>query len=421
MNMISDRPETQTHFDCLITGSGPTGMVAALRAAHAGLQVALIGPSINVEDKRTTAILGPSLDALADVGLATAFDAIGTPLMTMRILDGSRRLLRAPAISFGSDEIERDAFGLNCRNGDINRTLDDAVRASNAITRFEGFAGIIDLSNRPARVTLDSGKTVTGKAIIAADGRNSPSRNAAGISVRRWSYPQTAAVGTVSHDKPHDFISTELHTETGPFTFVPLPDQDTDSGYRHQSSFVCVLSPDLAEKFSAMEAHAANRFLEKRSLHVLGQLSLQAPVQLWPLGGLLAGSFAKRGVFLTGETGHAFPPIGAQGLNLSIRDAMDAVSTVAEALDEGRDPASMLVAARYNAKRRADVWSRTLGVDALNRSLLTGNLAIQAARAVALGAASRSSRLKQGLMVAGLAPLSVKSARDALQKIARPA
>ncbi|MEM1283984.1 MAG: FAD-dependent monooxygenase [Pseudomonadota bacterium] len=390
-------------FDVIVTGRGPAGMIAALAAHDADLKVALIGPPINENDERTTALLGPSIDAMEGLGLAENLAEIGTPLMTMRLLDGTRRLLRAPAIAFDAAEIGRTAFGLNCPNAKLNALLHGAVLDRPEIESVERLVAGYDLSGETIKVTVGDGTVLDTKTVIAADGRNSPARQAAGIDVRRWAYQQTAAVGHVRHVKSHDFISTEFHTETGPFTFVPLEDRDD----RHRSSFVCALAPDDAERLGKMTLEEVSRFLEERSQFLLGALDLEEPVQLWPLESLVAKSFAAKGVFLIGETAHAFPPIGAQGLNLSIRDAREAASVIGEALKGAQDPRSMLIASRYSARRRADVWARTYGVDALNRSLLTNNPAVQLGRAVAMTAARMSPALKKGLMVAGLEPFSL--------------
>jgi len=411
--MSTDRPP----FDVVISGTGPAGMIASLCAAKAGLSTALVGPAINLDDKRTTALLAPSLDTLDSLGLSEAVADIGTPLMTMRLMDGSRRLLRAPTVSFDAEEIGRALFGLNCPNAQLNQMLLDAVSSQNAIKRIEAMVVDYSLGSNPIAMTLNDGQVLHTQSVMAADGKNSPARSAAGINVRRWSYPQTAAVGVVRHAKPHDFVSTEFHTETGPFTFVPMPDVDGE----HRSSFVCALSPDDAGALAQMPLSDASLFLEKRAQHLFGALKLEEEVQLWPLEALVASAFAAKGVYLTGETAHAFPPIGAQGLNLSIRDGSDAVNVISSALTSGDDPTSMLMASRYSAKRRADVWARTFGVDALNRSLLSGNPLLQVGRAAAMSLTRLSPRLKKGLMVAGLEPFGLRSMVGAMRDVMRPA
>lgn len=386
--------------DVMVCGSGPAGMIAALGAHAAGLSTVLIGAPASMDDKRTTALLGPSLDHLAALGLGQEMADIGVPLMTMRLIDGSRRLIRAASVSFEAHEIDRSFFGLNCPNVLLNQVLHSAV-ASSGIERHAFKVADYRLDGSNPAVTLSNGAQLSARAILAADGRHSPARQAAGVSVRRWSYPQTAAVGVVAHSRPHENISTELHTETGPFTFVPMPGQ--------RSSFVCALAPEVAARLGAMTLQEAGAFLEARSLHVLGNLSLEAPVQAWPLEGLVASAFAARGVFLIGEAAHAFPPIGAQGLNLSVRDGQSAVEVVAGALKAGEVLGSAAVAARFTAGRRADVWARTYGVDALNRSLLSNNPLVHIGRAMAIGAAQISPGIKRSLMAAGLEPFGLRS------------
>lgn len=382
-------------------------MIAGLSAANAGFSTALIGPVIDLDDKRTTALLEPSIDHLKHLGLGKPLDAFATPMKTMRLLDGSRRLIRAPGVSFEAHEIGLQRFGLNCPNAKLNAALDEAIRAKQGITRFADMAEDYSLGDKDPTIRLRSGQRLSSAAIIASDGRNSAARKSARIGTRRWSYPQTAVVGVVEHALPHDFISTELHTETGPFTFVPMP--DTHEG-THRSSFVCVLSPKLAQEMEAMDTDAASDFMEGRSLHVLGSLKLMGTIQLWPLEGLVASSFAKSGVFLAGEAAHAFPPIGAQGLNLSIRDVRAAVSLLTDARERGEQLSAERLARRYNSDRRVDVWSRTLAVDALNRSLLTNLPFVHVGRAAALGAASAFPALRSNLMQLGLGPFSLSEA-----------
>lgn len=402
--------------DVIITGTGPAGMIAALAAHHAGLSSVLIGPAVNYDDKRTTALFAPSLDQLATYGLEEALAEIGTPMVTMRLMDGSRRLIRTPTISFDAEEIGRGLFGFNLENAKLNAVLEDAVLACDSIKRIEGLSVDYALSDAGVMVTLADGQVLSARTVIAADGRGSPARQAAGLSIKRWDYKQIAAVGIVRHSKQHENVSTELHTETGPYTFVPMEDEDGE----HRSSFVCALSPEDADRLSAMDLDRASRFLEVRSQQLMGSLKLEAPVQLWPLESLVANAFAAKGVFLIGETAHAFPPIGAQGLNLSIRDAHDAVTTISNAMNSGDDLTSMLIASRYTSKRRSDVWARTYGVDVLNRSLLSSSPLMHVGRAIAMGATRVSPSMKKGLMIAGLEPFSLRSVASGIVELMKP-
>lgn len=402
--------------DVLITGSGPAGMIAALAAHHAGLSSVLIGPAVNFLDKRTTALFAPSLDQLASYGLEEALAEIGTPMVTMRLMDGSRRLIRTPTVSFDAEEIGRGLFGFNLENAKLNAVLEKAVMASDSIHRIEGLSVDHALSDAGVMVTLADGQVINARAVVAADGRGSPAREAAGLSIKKWNYSQVAAVGIVRHSRPHEYVSTELHTETGPYTFVPMEDEDGD----HRSSFVCALSPEDADRLRDMNLDQASRFLQTRSHQLMGSLKLEAPVQLWPLESLVANAFAAKGIFLIGEAAHAFPPIGAQGLNLSIRDVHDAVTTIQNALRADDDVTSMLIASRYTAKRRSDVWARTYGVDVLNRSLLSRSPLMHIGRALAMSATRVSPSMKKGLMMAGLEGFSLRNVATGLTELLKP-
>jgi 2-octaprenyl-6-methoxyphenol hydroxylase len=170
---------------------------------------------------------------------------------------------------------------------------------------------------------LEDGTELKALAALAADGRGSRLREAVGINVRTWSYPQTALVLNFSHSIAHADTSTEFHTEQGPFTQVPLPGK--------RSSLVWAVRPEEVDSILALPRMALNREVETRMRSILGAVEVEGKVQAWPLSSLIADSFGKGRTMLVGETGHAFPPIGAQGLNLGLRDIMQAVSTIRDA------------------------------------------------------------------------------------------
>ncbi len=188
-----------------------------------------------------------------------------------------------------------------------------------------------------------------------------------------WRYPQTALTLTLRHSRPHRDISTEFHTENGPFTLVPLP------GLR--SSLVCVADPSDAENLSGLDDAALAAEIERRSHSILGKMTVEPGT-----GDVSAGDrdrakrFGGNRIALVGEAAHVIPPIGAQGLNLGLRDAATIGELAAAAYRAGRDIGAADLLARYDALRRADVASRTFAVDLLNRTLLSGFLPFQGAR-----------------------------------------
>jgi 2-octaprenyl-6-methoxyphenol hydroxylase len=232
--------------------------------------------------------------------------------------------------------------------------------------------------------------------VIAADGRNSVCRRAAGIEVDRRELPQTALALTLRHRRPHENISTEFHTESGPFTLVPLPGD--------RSSLVCVVEPDEAEALMALDDAALSLEIERRAHSILGRMEVEDGRAAFPLGFSIAEQFAARRIALVGEAGHVLPPIGAQGLNLGIRDAATIAGLVAEARRQGEDPGGDALIETYDRKRRGDVRSRALAVDWMNRSLLSDFLPLQFAKGAGLHLASRTGRLRRFLMREGMGP-----------------
>lgn len=375
----------------IVSGAGPAGMIAALELARTGRKVTLAGPLSNRDDQRTTALMMPSLDRLDAFGIGEKLRAAGAPLKVMRIVDATRRLVRSGPVSFHAAEIGRDAFGWNFPNLALNAALEHAVAGEPGIRRIEKPVDAWSIDADCVTATIGD-ETVRAQLAVAADGRKSPARDAAGIKVKWREWPQAALVLTFSHQRPHGFVSTEFHTEAGPCVQVPLPG--------NRSSLVWVNAPAEAQALMALDDGALALKVEERLDSILGKVTLEGGRQVWPLANAVPETFAARRVALAGETAHVFPPIGAQGLNLSIRDAMDLIAAIGNSADPGSDDAL----ARYDRLRRPDVHARLAAVSMLNRSLLSGFLPVQMARAAGLGLLARIPPLRALFMREGMRP-----------------
>ena len=289
-------------FDIAIVGGGMAGSVAALSLARLGRRVALLAPPAAVEDKRTTALMDQSIRFMERLGLWDRIAPSAAALSTMRIIDGTNRLLRAPTVSFRSSEVGLEAFGYNIPNAALLAVLGEAVTHEGNITLLPQAAEHVDLLAEGVQIALQDGSRISAELVVAADGRKSKMRDNAGIGVRHWSYPQTAIVLNFSHDLPHGNISTEFHTESGPFTQVPLPG--------NRSSLVWVRKPTEADVLMALSPEELSLRVEKQMQSMLGKVIVEPDVQAWPLSGMMAHRFGKGRLVLAGEAGHVFPPIG---------------------------------------------------------------------------------------------------------------
>ena len=378
--------------EVIVAGAGPVGMIAALTFAHAGFAVALAGPAPKGDDARTTALMLPALRALEVIGLQLSENETA-PLKVMRIVDGTNRLLRSPPVTFRASEVGEAEFGRNIPNAVLNRLLENAARDEQRIDWHEAL--IVDWVIETSRATahLADGTRVSAPLVIAADGRNSAARAAAGIAATRRDLPQSALVLNFGHSRPHGFTSTEFHTEEGPFTQVPLPGE--------RSSLVWVMSPERAGELSAIDQSELAAIIEDRMQSMLGRLTLESRPQVWTLSSARPTTLARNRVALVGEAAHVFPPIGAQGMNLGIRDVVDLAGVAA---NYRGDPGSDAALAAYRSARRGDVLARSSAVDLLNRTLLSDLLPAQLARSAGLGLMAAASPLRVFAMREGLSP-----------------
>ncbi|MCV3208273.1 UbiH/UbiF family hydroxylase [Mesorhizobium sp. YC-39] len=377
----------------LIAGSGPAGLIAALGFADAGFAVTLVGPEAGGPDGRTTALMNPALKVLERLRVLDEVRSEAAPLKVMRIVDATSRLVRSPVVTFRASEIGEDEFGLNLPNSVLNPALARAVAAHSGIEWRKSLVETWRLDAGHAHAVLADGSEVAALLAVAADGRLSPARAAAGISTSARSLPQAALVLNFGHRSEHAFTSTEFHTETGPFTQVPLPG--------NRSSLVWVVEPETAKELAALDDATLSMRVEQQMQSMLGRVSIEPGRQVYPLSGVTPRRFGRNRVALVGEAAHVFPPIGAQGLNLGIRDIDDLIEIACKNRD---DPGAVKALAAYDFRRRPDILARSSAVNLLNMSLLSDMLPAQMARSAGLGVLGGFAPLRAFFMREGLRP-----------------
>jgi len=410
----------ETTCDVAVVGAGPAGIATALALAHIGADVALIGPEPpktsavasagGTAETRTAALLASSVDFLTRLGVWETLEPHAAPLKVIHIVDGSRSPLRSPDIAFKASELGLPAFGYNIVNTVLTGSLYDQAQATLSKVLPEGVEAIT-IGGAEARLTLSGGQTVSARLVAGADGRRSICRDAAGIQTRAWHYDQGAIASSFRHTKLHDGVSTELHKAQGSLTTVPMPDP-------LQSALIWIGTPKETDQRLACGKDQFAAELQELLGDTLGAITAVGPRAGFPVAGLTAKTLARNRTALVGEAAHVMPPIGAQGLNLGLRDSAALADCVADALRQERDPGGAPVLDAYADARRLDVLSRAVGVDLLNRSLLTGLLPVQAARGAVFAGLNAFAPLRRLVMRVGLEP---PSALPSLMRPAEPA
>lgn len=384
--------------DVLVSGGGLAGLIAAAAFGARGHSVLCVDPAPPViaeadpeADLRTTAFLQPSVDLLDRAGLWPALAPHALPLQVMRIVDAAAE----PVIrDFDAAEVSERPFGWNLPNWLIRREL-VAHLAGLPNVAFRPGVGTQALTARQAEalVSLSDGTRLAARLVVAADGRSSPIRQALGIGVRQLGYGQAALAFAVAHDVPHGGVSTEIHRAGGPFTLVPLTDRD--GGPR--SAVVWLDRAAEVDRLRALPVPEFEAAMTERSAGLLGPLRLISRRAVWPIIAQLADRFDGPRTALMAEAAHVVPPIGAQGLNMSLADLAALLDLMA---GDGLGDAAALAA--YTRRRWPEVALRIAGVDLLNRASIVGAPPLTGLRAMALGALHGPAPLRQTLMRLGM-------------------
>ena len=405
-------------FDVIVTGAGPAGLAAAALTAEQGMNTAIVtgpaDPFAPYRDPRTIALMRPSVHLLEHLNLFTDdLRAVSNPLKKLRLVDDTGGVFSAPPVTFEAAEAGWEAFGWNVPLHDLHPALARKAKELDVTFINDSALGVAPDRRTIARLHLESGETIAAPLILAADGRASRVRESARFSMLRHDYDQVAVGCFFAHSAAHDDMSTEYHKPDGPFTTVPMPDD--------HSSLVWMMRPEKAKEVMALSPDDLAGRIQIESHGELGRIGDVKYVKSFPMQTMTARDYAAGRIMLVGEAAHAVPPIGAQGLNMSLRDAALAAELAGDAFQMGDDIGADALMVQYDRIRRRDIFPRKAVIHLVNSALLTNFAPLQALRAGGIALAKYLPLYRDIIMRQGLAPANAHVPRLMREKPASTA
>jgi 2-octaprenyl-6-methoxyphenol hydroxylase len=293
------------------------------------------------------------------VGISEYFPEAGCPIRRIEVADG----LEPGGLAFdpGDDE---DPLGWMHENRHLRTALHARAQAGRNIwLMWKARPAAVDRSEHGVTVRLEDGRVVAAPLLIAAEGRNSPMREAAGIRCARWKYDHSAIVSTLRHERPHDHVAYEIFYPQGPFALLPM----TDDAGGHRSAIVWSVPRDIADGFLSLSADDFSAEAEAAMGGFLGRISLLAPRSTYPLGFHHAARITDHRLALVGDAAHGMHPIAGQGVNVGYRDAAALAQVLVEGARLGLDLGDHQLLNRYQRWRSLDTFMVSLATDGLTR------------------------------------------------------
>ena len=382
--------------DVIIFGGGLVGLALASALDSSGLSAIVADPadpaprSQSSFDGRTSAVSSSSMRMLQTIGVADQLAAQGCPIWRIAVADG----LKPGSLHFDSDD--QEPLGFMHENRNLRAALQVRAEAGkNLWLLWKSRVTAVDRGDHGVVVALEDGRKLSAPLLIAADGRNSATREAAGIRVARWKYAHQAIVSVLRHGRPHDHVAYEIFYPTGPFALLPMND---DAGGGHRSAIVWSVTNDDAAGWLSLTDPDFAAEAEAAMGGFLGKVELLAPRSSFPLGFHHAAQITAQRLALVGDAAHAIHPIAGQGLNLGFRDVAALAEVLVEGARLGLDLGDKQLLDRYQRWRSLDALSVAFATDSLTRIYGIPSATASAIRRFGMGVVGRISPLRNRLM-----------------------
>jgi 2-octaprenyl-6-methoxyphenol hydroxylase len=389
--------DKSNHADVIIIGGGMIGLAQALALAAHGITSHVVDradPAAMLADGfdgRTLAISSSSMKMFEAIGLSERLAGKGCPIAQIWVSDG----LKPGALDFVPDD-EDGYLGQMFENRLLRRALYQASIESPHIAVHMG-AGIAEKirSEAGVRIVLDDGMALTAQLLIVAEGRNSETREQAGLKIAHWQYNHTAIVGAIYHERAHSNIAYEIFYPTGPFAVLPM--LDTADG-RHRSAIVWSQTKADAPAYLKLSPRGFAAELVKAMGNILGEVDIAAPLSSYPLGFHHTTTITAMRMALIGDSAHGIHPIAGQGLNLGLRDVATLAEVLADGMRLGLDMGDAQLLDRYSRWRSIDTLMVAMATDGLNRLFSVPGKTASAVRRMGMGIVQRTRPAKAFFM-----------------------
>tara|TARA_R110000782_G_scaffold78293_3_gene155817 strand:+ start:2320 stop:3540 length:1221 start_codon:yes stop_codon:yes gene_type:complete len=385
---------TKQHFDVIIMGGGLVGLTLGIGLARHGVRCAVVDPAdpdatLTAHfDGRVSAIASASWKLFQAIGIGERLEGKGCPIERIWVSDG----LQPGALDFAPPEEDGGPMGIMFENRETRIALRDTALATDNLTLFQpDRATVIERTLDGVSITLQSGAQLSASLLVGAEGRNSPMREAAGITVAKWSYKHVAMVTAIEHEVNHANTAYEIFYPGGPFAILPM-----QPGTR--SAIVWTVPEKQAAGMLALGTRGWAHEAQKRIGGFLGEIKVAAPRSSYPLGYHRAARITDTRLALVGDAAHGIHPIAGQGVNLGFRDVAALIEVIVDGMRLGLEPGDAQLLTRYQRWRSLDTLSVTVAMDGLVRLFDVPGRVPSLVRRAGLAAVQKMGPLKSRFM-----------------------